>query len=122
MGSNHKHADLAIDYVEFVATDLDATKRFYEKAFGWTFNDYGPDYAGFVDQKGGKEGGGFRRDAAVAKGGPLVVLYSREIEATLARVREAGGKVVKEIFTFPGGRRFHFADPSGNELGVWSDQ
>lgn len=119
------HAHLAVDYIEFVAIDLDATKRFYERAFGWKFNDYGPDYAGFVDgSTGSKEGGGFRRDETSSRSnsGPLVILYSRELDATLARVREAGGTIVKPTFDFPGGRRFHFADPSGNELGVWSDK
>ncbi len=117
------HAHLAVDYIEFVAIDLEATMRFYERALGWKFNDYGPDYSGFVDGSGGsKESGGFRRDGSSvgSHAGPLVILYSRELGATLERVREAGGKIIKATFDFPGGRRFHFADPSGNELGVWS--
>ena len=80
-------------------------------------DDYGPDYAGI--QGDGREVGGFRVDAATPPGGPLVVLYSEDLDVTLARVREAGGQVVREPFDFPGGRRFHFHDPSGNELAVW---
>src|SRR5690606_26803646 len=108
------------DYVEITVTDVAAAKRFYGEAFGWRFNDYGPDYAGIQGE--GREVGGFRRDDAVRPGGPLVVLYSDDLERTLARVRGAGGRVVAEPYAFPGGRRFHFADPSGNELAVWSDR
>jgi uncharacterized protein len=115
----HRHH--AIDYVEIAVTDVAAAKRFYTAAFGWTFVDYGPGYAGFVDGASGKEAGGLRLDAEVQHGGPLVVLYSTDLESSLAAVRSAGGRVVKEIYAFPGGRRFHFADPSGNELAVWSD-
>ena len=109
--------DGKIDYVEFPGTDLPATKRFYGAAFGWTFQDYGPSYAAFEGQ--GADGG-FSGDAAEAPIKPLVILYAHDLEAMEARVRAAGGAVTKAIFSFPGGRRFHFTDPSGNELAVWS--
>lgn len=110
-----------INYVELPAQDLEATKRFFTAAFGWSFQDYGPDYASFLDA--GLDGGFYSADRAgtVAAGSALVVLYSADLEATLARVKEAGGAIVKDIFSFPGGRRFHFTEPSGNELAVWSD-
>jgi len=109
-----------INYIEFTVTEMAACKRFYGAAFDWQFNDYGPDYAGI--RKEGGEAGGLRLDSSVSPGGPLVILYSRNLDETLARVRKAGGKIVKEPFTFPGGRRFHFQDPSGNELAVWSER
>lgn len=107
-----------IDYIEFQVDDLAATKQFYGEVFGWEFNDYGPDYAGIVDGDG--EVGGFAQTDEPQTGGPLVVLYSEDLEATLAAVEEAGGRVVREPFDFPGGRRFHFADPTGHELAVWA--
>ena len=113
------HVHHAIDYIEFAVKDVSEAKRFYAAAFGWTFNDYGPDYAGIQGQ--GREAGGLRKDADVRVGGPLVVLYSRTLDDTLRKVKEAGGRIVKEPFSFPGGRRFHFSDPSGNELAVWSE-
>lgn len=108
--------DKRIDYIEFPATDIAATKAFYERVFGWKFTDYGPDYTSFDD---GRLTGGFTT-AAHGKGGVLVVIYASDLEAVEAQVRQAGGVIVKEIFEFPGGRRFHFTDPSGNELAVWS--
>jgi predicted enzyme related to lactoylglutathione lyase len=119
MADASKHVHNSIDYIEFTVTDLAAAKTFYARAFGWTFNDYGPGYAGIVGD--GREAGGLRQDAKVQAGGPLVVLYSRDLDTTLRSVREAGGRIVKEPFDFPGGRRFHFSDPSGNELAVWSE-
>lgn len=113
----HTHHD--IDYIEFPVRDMAATKRFYAAAFGWTFADYGPDYAAI--QGADRERGGFRRSDEMPGGGPLVVLYSGDLEATLAAVRAARGRIVKDIFSFPGGRRFHFQDPSGNELAAWSE-
>lgn len=113
------HVHHAIDYIEITVTDVPEAKRFYGAAFGWTFNDYGPEYAGI--QGLGREVGGLRQDAHVRAGGPLVVLYSRALDDTLAKVKKAGGRIVKEAFSFPGGRRFHFSDPSGNELAVWSE-
>ena|SRR5579863_433978 len=109
--------DGRIDYVEFPTADMAAVKAFYAAAFGWTFTDYGPDYAAF---DGAATDGGFNGQADDAHPAPLVILYARDLEAMLARVEAAGGKVVREIRSFPGGRRFHFADPCGNILGVWS--
>ncbi len=107
-----------IDYIEFAATDIEGTRRFYHAVFGWEFTDYGPGYTSFHD---GRLAGGFTTEATPG-GGPLVVIYSRKLEAALDKVKVAGGSIVKEPFSFPGGRRFQFTDPSGNELAVWSDQ
>jgi predicted enzyme related to lactoylglutathione lyase len=96
-------------------------KGFYEAAFGWAFNDYGPGYAGIQKQHGG-EAGGLRLEPETPAGGPLVILYSTDLEASLATVRAAGGQITLDPFEFPGGRRFHFKDPSGNQLAVWSDK
>jgi len=112
------HVHHAIDYVELTVTDMDRVRRFYETAFGWKFNDYGPGYSGI--RKDGGEAGGLRLDRDATTGGPLVILYSEDLDESLRGVREAGGRITKEPFTFPGGRRFHFLDPSGNELAVWS--
>ena len=114
------HAHHAIDYIEITVTDIAAAKRFYAEAVGWRFNDYGPAYAGIQGE--GREQGGLRQGSEVRPGGPLVILYSRDLDASVAQVRKAGGRIVKEPFAFPGGRRFHFADPSGNELAVWSER
>jgi len=111
--------DRRIDYIEMAATSIDNTKRFYQDAFGWTFTDYGPDYTSFED---GRLTGGFYRADSARAGTVLVVIFAVDLAAAEQRVRAAGGKVVKPIFSFPGGRRFHFADPSGNELAVWSDR
>ena len=110
--------DCCIDYIEFPCADTGRVKAFYNAAFGWTFEDYGPDYTSFHD---GRLAGGFTKDARVSADGPLVVLYAADLEGIQAKVVQAGGKIVKEIFSFPGGRRFHFADPEGNLLAVWSD-
>jgi uncharacterized protein len=117
--SSHVHHE--IDYIEFSVTDMANAKRFYEAAFDWKFNDYGPGYAGIGKQDGG-EAGGLRLQPELATGGPLVILYSNDLETSITRVREAGGEIIQEPFDFPGGRRFHFKDPSGNELAVWSDK
>jgi predicted enzyme related to lactoylglutathione lyase len=114
---SHEHH--AIDYIEISVTDMDASKRFYGEAFGWTFNDYGPSYAGIAGKE--REVGGLAVADEVRGGGPLVVLFSSDLDATVSAVKAAGGTLVKEPFVFPGGRRFHFADPSGNELAVWSE-
>ena len=110
--------DQRIDYIEFPSTDVGATKRFYQEVFGWKFEDYGPDYTSFMD---GRLAGGFWNASKVQAGGVLVVLYAADLEATAARVRAAGGTIVKPTFSFPGGRRFHFTDPNGNELAGWSE-
>jgi predicted enzyme related to lactoylglutathione lyase len=109
--------DGRIDYVELPGGDIAATKRFYEQAFGWAFTDYGPDYAAFDE---GLDGG-FNGHAADRSPMPLVILYADDLEAMEAKVRAAGGEIIRSPYAFPGGRRFHFRDPSGNELGVWSE-
>ena len=113
-----KH-DRRIDYIELAATDIPATKKFYGGLFGWKFTDYGPEYTSFED---GRLTGGFYKAPAVKAGTVLVVIFAVDLEAMEQRVRSAKGKIVKPIFSFPGGRRFHFADPSGNELAIWSDR
>ncbi len=113
----------AIDYVELTVTDLAEAKRFYADAFDWSFTDYGPAYAGIRGAgEGAPEVGGLRLDAQPPRpGGPLVLLFSADLDRTLAAVESAGGRVTEGPYPFPGGRRFHFADPSGNELGVWAE-
>lgn len=110
-----------INYVEFSACDLEATKAFFINAFEWQFQDFGPDYTAFSRQ--GMDGGFFRANlrSCTQNGAALIVLFSQDLEATQAKIEAAGGHIVKPIFTFPGGRRFHFSEPSGNELAVWSD-
>ncbi|RLA39917.1 MAG: VOC family protein [Gammaproteobacteria bacterium] len=110
-----------ISYVEFPARDIGATKAFFEIVFGWSFEDYGPEYAAFSDQ--GIDGGFFQSDLASStqSGGALIVLYSDDLEDLQSRIEQAGGTIAKSIFSFPGGRRLHFIEPSGNELAVWSD-
>jgi predicted enzyme related to lactoylglutathione lyase len=111
--------DRRMDYIEFPATNIEETKRFYSEVFGWEFTDYGPDYTSFND---GRLTGGFHAVPEVPTGGPLVVVYSTNLADIEARVRENGGQIIRETFEFPGGRRFHFTDPSGNELAIWSDR
>jgi predicted enzyme related to lactoylglutathione lyase len=110
--------DRRIDYIEFPATDIQATRRFYTDVFGWSFEDYGPEYTSFMD---GRLAGGFWTAPKVFRGGALIVLYASDLEGAEAKVKAAGGAIVKDIFSFPGGRRFHFTDPNGNELAVWSE-
>ena len=111
--------DRRIDYIEFPATSIAETKRFYVRAFGWKFTDYGPDYTSFED---GRLAGGFGKADAARDRGALIVIFAVDLAAAETRVKEAGGAIVKPVFDFPGGRRFHFTDPSGNELAVWSDR
>jgi predicted enzyme related to lactoylglutathione lyase len=110
-----------INYLEFPAKDLEATKTFFNSVFGWTFVDYGPDYSAFSDE--GLDGGFYKSNlsASTESGSVLVVFYSKELEGTKLKIEKAGGSVIKPIFSFPGGRRFHFVDPSSNEYAVWSD-
>jgi predicted enzyme related to lactoylglutathione lyase len=120
MGSAmHEHEK--INYVEFPATSLEATKAFFQIVFGWSFVDYGPTYAAFSGQ--GLDGGFFTSAlaASVDKGSALIVFYSDHLEETQSKIEKAGGRIVKPIVPFPGGRRFHFAEPSGNEFAVWSE-
>lgn len=116
------HEERKIDYVEMPAADLDAARSFFGELFGWQFTEYGPDYMDFTD---GRITGGFYRSSLsmdAATGSALVVFYSETLEAIEERVGELGGTVSKAIFSFPGGRRFHFRDPNGNEFAVWSDK
>jgi len=110
-----------INYVEYPAKDIGTTKRFFGTAFGWSFVDYGPEYSAFSNQ--GLDGGFFRSELASISenGAALIVFYSQNLEATEVKVKKAGGVISKEIFSFPGGRRFHFIEPSGNEFAVWSE-
>lgn len=108
---------LKIDYVEFASGDLDASKGFFAKAFGWSFQDYGPTYAAMTNA--GLDGG-IQSDPAEASAAPLVILKADDLEAALKAVTDAGGEILRPIFSFPGGRRFHFREPGGNELAVWS--
>ncbi|MCT4645716.1 MAG: hypothetical protein N4A74_12075 [Carboxylicivirga sp.] len=113
MKNNH------INYIEFKAKDLEKVKDFYSKSFNWTFTDYGPDYTAFSES--GLEGGFEQSDTEISNGA-LVVLYHENLELIMNRIIEWNGKISKDIFSFPGGRRFHFIDPAGNELAVWSDK
>jgi len=110
----------SVNYIEIPAKDLNVTKAFFAKVFGWSFIDYGPDYCSFTE---GIDGGFFTSDMTVSskKGSVLVVLYSDALENTLSAVEAAGGSISQTIFSFPGGRRFHFLDPNGNEYAVWSE-
>jgi uncharacterized protein len=118
MGMSERHH--TISYVEINTDDLAGAQAFYSAAFGWEFNDYGGEYAGIRDPDGDGEVGGLNPARPPAKGGPLVLLYSDDLEATKAAVEAAGGQVTEGPYEYPGGRRFHFSDPSGNELGVYS--
>ncbi len=112
MQNNH------IDYVEFKAHNLEKIKEFYSTSFDWVFTDYGPTYVAF--EESGLAGGFEKTDAEIVNGA-LVILYHQDLDLIKNRIIAAGGKITKDIFSFPGGKRFHFADPSGNELAVWSE-
>ncbi|MDF3130885.1 VOC family protein [Kiritimatiellaeota bacterium B1221] len=116
MNRHHK-----MNYVEFPGRDPALTKSFFEAAFAWRFEDYGPDDTAFSNE--GLDGGVFRSDqlSSAANGAALTVFYSEDLESTQQVIERAGGKVIKEIFGFPGGRRFHFTEPGGNEFAVWPD-
>ncbi len=119
---NRENIDQKLDYIELPAADFDAIERFYRKAFDWHFTDYGPEYRAFHDHK---LDGGFYQSALISStenGAALVIIYALDLTSTYQRVVAAGGTISREIFSFPGGRRFQFRDPHGNELGVWSDQ
>ena len=108
-----------ISYIELAADDLEASTAFYGAAFGWTFNDYGPTYAGIRSASGDGEVGGLNTNSDGGPGGALVLLVSDDVDASLAAVAAAGGRVVTPIEAYPGGRRFTFADPAGTVLGVF---
>lgn len=112
MENNH------INYIEFQAADLAAIKQFYQNSFNWKFTDYGPEYIAFSES--GIDGGFFKSDAVI-QNGALVILYHKNLAQIQDKIIAAGGKITKAIFSFPGGKRFHFQDPAGNELAVWSD-
>lgn len=114
------HVHHAVDYLEIPALDLTATQEFYASAFGWSFTAYGPDYVGFTTSDG-REGGGLSAAEEVTVGSLLPILFSADLDATRAAVIAAGGTIVEDVFDFPGGRRFHFSDPSGNVLAVWGE-
>jgi uncharacterized protein len=109
--------DRTIDYIEFFADDLERIKLFYRAVFDWRFTDYGPDYTSFED---GRLAGGFVRGPSKGAG-TLVVVFVDDLADAERRVREAGGRIVRDTFSFPGGSRFHFTDPAGNELAAWHD-
>lgn len=110
-----------LNYLEFAARDMEASKAFFGAAFGWEFEDYGPDYTAFSNA--GLDGGFYRADlcSRADQGAALMVFYSKDIDSTQASVEQAGGEICQAIFDFPGGRRFHFIEPSGNEFAVWTD-
>lgn len=111
-----------INYLEFPAKNFDKTKLFFNTVFDWSFQDYGPDYMAFSNA--GIDGGFYKSDlsSSTKNGCTLVVFFSKDLEKTQSKIKKSGGSIVKEIFSFPGGRRFHFSDPSGNEFAVWSDK
>lgn len=109
--------DRQIDNIEFNVSDIALSKAFYGDAFGWTFVDYGPTYTEFSD---GRLTGGFTTGEQVRPGGPLVILYADDLDATQQRLKDLGAVITRETFSFPGGRRFHFTDPDGYELAVWN--
>ena len=111
-----------INYLEFPVKDLAASQVFFEDVFGWNFTSFSPEYVAFNES--GIDGGFYQSNLTVSvdKGSVLVVLYSAELEATQQKVEQAGGMISKPVFSFPGGKRFHFTDPSGNEFAVWSDK
>tara|TARA_B110001454_G_C12335726_1_gene273811 strand:- start:64 stop:504 length:441 start_codon:yes stop_codon:yes gene_type:complete len=120
-GSTEMTKNNKINYIEIPAKNIEATKTFFSEVFGWSFVDYGPDYCSFAAQ--GVDGGFFKSDLVVStkNGSPLIVLYSNSLETTQDKIEKADGKIIKPIFSFPGGRRFHFSDPNGNEFAVWSE-
>jgi len=113
-----------INYLEFPCKDIEASKRFFTAVFGWSFTDYGPEYAAFTKQDAGMDGGFYQSDlsATTENGSALAVFYSENLAQTQRKIEKEGGKIIKAIFAFPGGHRFHFSDPSDNEYAMWSDQ
>jgi uncharacterized protein len=110
----------SIDYIEINVSDMAAARAFYEQAFGWSFNDYGPTYSGIRAASGDGEVGGLNGAGTPGPGGPLVLLFSDDLDATASAVERAGGTVTSGPYEFPGGRRFEFSDPGGNVLGAWA--
>ncbi len=111
--------DLRIDYLELPVNDVAEAKRFYSQVFGWPFTDYGPDYTCFSD---GRLAGGFAKAEKYVPGGPLIVIYALSLSNVERAIVENGGTITQEVYDFPGGKRFHFRDPAGHELAVWSEK
>lgn len=111
-----------INYIEFPSKDIEVTKAFFSSVFDWSFTDYGPEYTAFSNA--GIDGGFYKSEhnCSTDSGSALIVFYSSTLEATRVNIEKAGGAIIKPAFSFPGGRRFHFADPNGNEYAVWSDK
>ncbi|MET4695190.1 VOC family protein [Endozoicomonas lisbonensis] len=111
-----------LDYVEFPSSNLSKTKDFFTSAFGWAFEDFGQEYIAFMNQ--GLNGGFYKSElkASTENGSALLIFYSDNLEKTQEKIERNNGVIVKSIFSFPGGRRFHFTEPSGNEFAVWSDK
>ncbi len=118
MGTEKSQRNHRIDYIEFNVADIARSKNFYGTVFGWTFTDHGPNYCEFSD---GRMKGGFNAGGTVTPGGPLMVLYGSDLADVMERIDAAGGGIVIPLFEFPGGRRFHFTDPDGYELAVWTE-
>ena len=118
--TNPRHEKL--NYVEYPSPDLEATKSFFNQVFGWSFQDFGPNYTSFANE--GLDGGFYKAGlrSRADDGSALLVFYSADLESTQSKVRDGGGEIFKEIYEFPGGRRFHFLEPGGNEFAVWSDK
>ena len=118
----HKSIPNTIDYIEMPTTDIGATRRFFEEFFGWEFQEYGPDYIAFDDGRmtGGFYAGGKTSD--IDSGSPLIVFYHGDLIATRDKVLGLGGKITRDIFDFPGGKRFHFRAPGAGEFAVWSEK
>jgi len=114
----HQHEK--INYLEIPAHDIALAKSFFESVFGWKFTDYGPDYCAFSNS--GIDGGFYKSNlnSSASNGSCLVVFYSDNLQKTQHKIEAAGGSILKPVFTFPGGHRFHFSDPNGNEYAVWS--
>ena len=115
----NKHEKL--NYVEYPACNLSATKNFFIKVFGWSFEDFGPEYTAFTGE--GLDGGFFKSTqcSSTENGAALLIFYSKDLKSTYDKIIDSNGEIVQEIFNFPGGRRFHFREPCGNEFAVWSD-
>lgn len=121
--SSNAARDRKINYIEFTTTSVARSKEFYSNVFGWSFQDYGPDYASFSAPEAGMDGG-FRTGSIQSPDrpdGPLIVLYASDLSAVEEAIRTAGGTITVPPFSFPGGRRFHFSDGAGNQLAVWSE-
>ncbi len=111
-----------VDYVETPSRDLPKTKAFFTALFGWQFTEYGPDYLDYSD---GRTTGGFYRSEKVSSyegGATIAVIYTEHLETLRDRAKELGATITRDIFSFPGGRRFHFTEPGGSEFAIWSDK